>query len=642
MKHHMKRFCQLYKLYRLIIICVVQIYAAESVYAADHSLNDSIKLAEIKCKLDSLVKRAPEYMSETDISVGEISLHELLRGLALINQLNISIKGNESLKVSCNFTRARINELLYFLCKEYHLNLDIIGNIVSVYPDKENQSPTEAHISYNAKDSTISLDFINKPLYDIIKSISKESSSNIILPQKLYNTRVSAYIEQLPLDDALMSLAQINNLGIEKESNNVWSINELVVGNKSIASNKQHFKHKSFPKQQLSIDSLGNIIASISNGNVYDIICDVCNKLKINHFFINTPNFTTSLYLNNVSITTFLNTLFTGTNFSYYNENGIYFFGNTHNSDDMISTSVIPLKHRSVEDIDVIIPNKLRENIHIELFRELNCIIACGESKKISRIISFINEIDKIVPLITIDIIIAESTKSRTDENGITLKKENESLPTTGTLSPGIDLTLGSSTINRLLNSFNGFGSIKLGKVPETFYASLKFLESNGDIIVESTPKLSTLNGREAILTSGETQYYKEVNNSYMGTQNPVQSTSYMWKSIDANLTVKITPYVSTDSLITLNIDISQSEFTSRVEKDSPPGIVVRSFKSIIRVANNEMVLLGGIERNSKEKSSSGIPFISRIPILKWIFGNSKNNKNESKLNVFIKPTLLD
>ena len=308
----------------------------------------------------------------------------------------------------------------------------------------------------------------------------------------------------------------------------------------------------------------------------------------------------------------------------------------------MISTSVIPLKHRSVEDIDVIIPNKLRENIHIELFRELNCIIACGESKKISRIISFINEIDKIVPLITIDIIIAESTKSRTDENGITLKKENESLPTTGTLSPGIDLTLGSSTINRLLNSFNGFGSIKLGKVPETFYASLKFLESNGDIIVESTPKLSTLNGREAILTSGETQYYKEVNNSYMGTQNPVQSTSYMWKSIDANLTVKITPYVSTDSLITLNIDISQSEFTSRVEKDSPPGIVVRSFKSIIRVANNEMVLLGGIERNSKEKSSSGIPFISRIPILKWIFGNSKNNKNESKLNVFIKPTLLD
>ena len=91
-----------------------------------------------------------------------------------------------------------------------------------------------------------------------------------------------------------------------------------------------------------------------------------------------------------------------------------------------------------------------------------------------------------------------------------------------------------------------------------------------------------------------------------------------------------------------MNIELSQSEFTSRVEKDSPPGIVVRSFQSIVKVANNEMVLLGGIERMSKEKSSSGLPFISRIPILKWIFGNTKNNKNESRLNVFIKPSLID
>ena len=37
-----------------------------------------------------------------------------------------------------------------------------------------------------------------------------------------------------------------------------------------------------------------------------------------------------------------------------------------------------------------------------------------------------------------------------------------------------------------------------------------------------STPKLSTLNGHEATLTSGETQYYKEVQNNYYGTQNPI------------------------------------------------------------------------------------------------------------------------
>jgi len=50
---------------------------------------------------------------------------------------------------------------------------------------------------------------------------------------------------------------------------------------------------------------------------------------------------------------------------------------------------------------------------------------------------------------------------------------------------------------------------------------------------------------REAVLTSGEMQYYKETNNTYMGTQNPVQSTSYVWKSVEANMTLSITPYVS-------------------------------------------------------------------------------------------------
>ena len=75
-------------------------------------------------------------------------------------------------------------------------------------------------------------------------------------------------------------------------------------------------------------------------------------------------------------------------------------------------------------------------------------------------------------------------------------------------------------------------------------------------------------------------QYYKETNNTYMGTQNPLQSTSYVWKSVEANMTLTITPYVSEDGHITMTIDLSQSEFTERTEKEAPPGTTTRSFKS--------------------------------------------------------------
>ncbi len=64
-------------------------------------------------------------------------------------------------------------------------------------------------------------------------------------------------------------------------------------------------------------------------------------------------------------------------------------------------------------------------------------------------------------------------------------------------------------------------------------------------------------------------------------------------------------------------------------------------FNSIIKVRNEEMVLLGGIERNQSSRTSSGLPFIARIPILRWIFGSSSKTQSTQKLNVFIKPTVI-
>ena len=75
--------------------------------------------------------------------------------------------------------------------------------------------------------------------------------------------------------------------------------------------------------------------------------------------------------------------------------------------------------------------------------------------------------------------------------------------------------------------------------------------------------------------------------------------------------------------------------------KDAPPGTATRSFKSRIRVDNEDMVLLGGIDRNTREKGSSGLPLIARIPVLKWLFGVSTDNKVDEKLSIFIKPTVI-
>lgn len=598
---------------------------------------DTLRLEQISRALDTLVKKYPEYNRDTDISVGNIPLPELLRNVAFVTKLNIMVKGNESTVVSCNFSKARVKDLIYYICEEYNQNLRVMGNIVTVYSATEDELPPPIVVNYNSSDSLMSVEFSDAPLMDVAKVLTENTGINLIVDKNLYATKVSAYFKKIALNEALEYIASINSLQID------WDT--PAVGKISSKGNAGHTDHIPMKKgnrtYNFTVTASGMISASIENAHIVDIITGICDKLNMNYHFITPISGSTSIFLNEVSADLLFSSIFLGTQFAYYKENGIYFFGKREKNIGMLSIEIIPLLHRAVDQVIPLIPDKLKEGLQIKSFDELNSIIVSGNNQNVNRVVAFLKNIDKPVPLITIDIIIAESSKSRLDEVGVSFGKGSAPIVTTGEILPSSDISIGAGTINKLINDFNGFGSINIGKVSPNFYAGLKLLESNGDIVVESTPKLSTLNGREAVLTSGETQYYKEINNNYIGSETPLQSTSYLWKSVDANLIIKITPYVSSDSLITMNIDISQSEFTARVEKDSPPGIVLRSFKSIIRVADKEMVLLGGIDKNSAKNSSQGLPWIARAPVLKWIFGNTTKSKNESKLNVFIKPTII-
>ena len=351
----------------------------------------------------------------------------------------------------------------------------------------------------------------------------------------------------------------------------------------------------------------------------------------------------TAISVIEINFETLLSIILSGTSYSYYVENDIYVFGVSGKDSNMTSVKVIPMHSRSVSTISDLIPNNIRTGLEIKELIDLNSIVVSGNQKAVSRVETFIKSVDKRVPQVTIEVLIVDATRNKIMELGLGLGIGTDNTKTSGTISPGVNMHLNANSINNILNRFSGFGSINLGRVNSDFYASLTFLEENGVIELLSTPKLSTLNGHEATLKSGEKQHYKEVVNTWMGTQNPIQNESFIWKSIEANLSVKIVPFVSRDQHITLNIEIEQTEFSSKtVATDAPPGTTIRSFKSLIRVQNEEMILLGGIDRNIKEKSASGLPFIARVPVLRWIFGKSKDNKKEHRLNVFIKPVLTE
>ena len=166
-------------------------------------------------------------------------------------------------------------------------------------------------------------------------------------------------------------------------------------------------------------------------------------------------------------------------------------------------------------------------------------------------------------------------------------------------------------------------------------------LENNGNVKIVSTPKLAALNGHEAEMSIGETAYYKEISNNIVGVQIPQQTQTFVYKPLNADLSLNIKPVVSGDDQITLEISVSQSTFTNRIEEGAPPGSVKQEFKSIIRMKNKDMVVLGGLDKKIKSSTNGGVPVLNRIPVLKWFFGKQSKENKKSELTIFIRPTVI-
>lgn len=294
------------------------------------------------------------------------------------------------------------------------------------------------------------------------------------------------------------------------------------------------------------------------------------------------------------------------------------------------------------ESILTIFPDEVKKDLDIKVDKELNSFVVNGPAENVNRFESFIKYIDKPVPVILIEVMLLEVNRTAVIETGISAGIGESPVATTGSVFPGPDITLGAQTINKIINGFDGFGSLNIGNVLPDFYLNLKAMESNGDLKIRSSPRLSTLNGHKANLSIGETTYYVVTNQNFYGSQIPQASEIKNYQPIDAELSVTIRPLVSGDGQITLDIQVVQSSFNGeRIDEDAPPGMNSREFNSIIRVRDQDLIVLGGLEEKVKNDSGSGLPLLARVPIIKWLFSSRIREDSRKKLTVLIKPTVI-
>lgn len=608
---------------------------------------------ELSKQFDALSAQKKGLNETIKIDVSGLTLHDFISSIAEEHQLNIDVDTDLNQPVSNNFFDVTVKDVFIHLVQKYDLEVSFMNNIILFKKRKavtivEKKLPKVMDVSYNSQNDFLSVKLENDTLAAVAKAIIDKSGKNLILATDVKNLRISSYILNRPFDQVIEMMSKSNDLIATKDENGFYYIEKNKDGTVSLNSSSQKSKQPKasngvpgYYEITLNKNGLLNIKAYIADAS--DLLTEAAEKLHVNYFLYNKPeNEKTTLSAENITFDELLFHIFKGKKYTYKKQDNLYLIGD-EGAEGLRATEIIQLENRSIELVLPSLPKVFSEKLEIKEFVELNALVASGSKSILEELKLYIKQIDKVVPMVQIEVIIVQYNKSHDVQTGMKagLDKINKQV-TGGTLFPTTDVTVNSTSVNSLIDAFNGFGIFKLGKVTEAFYLNLKLLENNSIVKVESTPKIATISGHEAKLSIGETSYYFEQSNRLINSNigNDILNSG-TWKSTDANLSLSIKPFVSIDENVTLTIVVEKSSFLGRAGETAPPGKATQKFESLVRVKNGEMILLGGLDELKKEDTGSGTPLLSRIPIIKWFFSSRKKGKTNSKLHIFIKPTVV-
>ncbi len=614
------------------------------------------RIENVELRLDEYAIQYPKIKSKkVDVDVNT-SLEEFAIAVTRESKVSMTIHPDIKGKVNISLSEAPISDVLLYLCKAYSLDLDFSGSIISLIPyeaPKPKKEAKKVDVKYTAFSKKLEINLNNDTLDMVLEEISRQSGRNIIATKEVSNQIVGGYIGATDFEDALRQLAIRNDLELNENEKGFFEFSKKqkeVANNPNNPNNRNNSRNSSanknnsgYIKSNVSSDTTGLDLISleVDDAQLSEVIRDVSNKLGVDYYLYTDMTETVSIRIKDLTYDDFLKKILQGTKYEFNYNNDVYLIGDAF-EDNLFVAEVVQLEHRSVKEVTKAIPDDLmNKDIKVKEFNELNALMVSGSKLQVEKLKDFINDLDRPVPVVEIELLIIDVNRTRSTSTGVEAGISSEPVPSGGTLFPGINFTFSSSSVNQLLDIITGTGVVNLGQVTPNFYATLQAVESSGLIKVRQTPRLSTLNGKEATFKNGETRYYLEQNTFTTPGLNTVVETAQVFKAVEANFEVKIEPFVSGDENVTLDISVQQESFVGQLLPNAPPPTVSRGIESSIRVKNGEMIVLGGLESISIEESGQGVPVIQRIPVLKWFFSKRTRGKTKTKLLIFVKPTIV-
>lgn len=196
--------------------------------------------------------------------------------------------------------------------------------------------------------------------------------------------------------------------------------------------------------------------------------------------------------------------------------------------------------------------------------------------------------------------------------------------------------TAAGSAVSFIFDSLDGSKSLQ---------ARISGLEDEGKLKVISKPSVVTTNNTPAEIKSVETVHVRLPDSGTTIATGQGSSASGVSKaateSIDAGITLKVTPQASPDYYVLLDIMGESSHFGSR-SVDGIPSIIIRRATSTVLVSSGQTFALGGVYKVTDKDTISGVPFLKDIPVLGHFFRRAGVDNSDEELLFFLTPRIVE
>jgi general secretion pathway protein D len=186
--------------------------------------------------------------------------------------------------------------------------------------------------------------------------------------------------------------------------------------------------------------------------------------------------------------------------------------------------------------------------------------------------------------------------------------------------------------------------------------AAINAAATDNRLKIVSSPNLIASNNKEAKLQVGSSQpiltstysYGSASSTTIAGTGTTAPSTGVIEGSIeykDIGIILTITPRISDGGLITLELQIEKSDVNAKAlplgNLSNVPVFTKKTAKTLVSVLEGQTIVIGGLIEDSKNVTKSGIPLLSKIPLVGALFGYQTYEKTKTELILLMTPHII-